>query len=155
MQFYKLWAFLYTAFAKHLPGSEYPNLVSRLSSKIRVFLLKRWAFEGVGENITVHENVLISGKKSITGGDNWGFGRGCSIYAMGGLYIGSHVMFGPGVTIITTNHRYGTQFDPSDHFIEEKPVKIKDDVWIGANVTILAGVNIEKGSYNRCVRCGH
>lgn len=61
------------------------------------------------------------------------------------VYIGSHVMFGPNVTISVTGHpvepslrRDGTQFS--------RPVRISDDVWIGAGVIILPGVTIGKGS---------
>lgn len=58
-------------------------------------------------------------------------------------------MFGPGVTIITGNHRmnvigkYMTELtdaekEPSD----DQPVEMEGDNWVGANVTILKGVTI-------------
>lgn len=55
--------------------------------------------------------------------------------------IGNYVMCGPNVTICVTGHpvwaeyrRDGTQFS--------MPIKIGNDVWIGANSIILPGVNI-------------
>lgn len=67
--------------------------------------------------------------------------------------IGRNVIFGPKPTIITGDHR----IDIVGKFIvdvgnDEKlpendlPVVIEDDVWCGANVTILKGVTIGHGS---------
>lgn len=67
------------------------------------------------------------------------------------LTIGCRVTFGPKPTIITGDHR----IDIIGNYIQENseklpnndlPVTIEDDVWIGANVTILKGVTIGKGS---------
>jgi galactoside O-acetyltransferase len=61
------------------------------------------------------------------------------------IHIGDHVMMAPNVTISPTGHpvhpdlrRGGTQFS--------FPVRIGDDVWIGAKVVILPGVTIGKNS---------
>ena len=63
------------------------------------------------------------------------------------------MIFGPRPTIITGDHRV----DVIDKFImdvsdneklpnNDLPVVIEDDVWCGANVTILKGVTISHGS---------
>ena len=66
------------------------------------------------------------------------------------LSIGKRVTFGPRPTIITGDHR----IDVVGNYIQENieklpendaPVVIEDDVWIGANVTILKGVTIGRG----------
>jgi acetyltransferase-like isoleucine patch superfamily enzyme len=63
------------------------------------------------------------------------------------------VIFGPNPTIITGDHRIdliGKYI--IDVTVDEKqpenyaPVVIEDDVWCGANVTILKGVTIGRGS---------
>ncbi len=61
------------------------------------------------------------------------------------VFIGSRVMFAPNVTITTTGHpvhpdlrRDGSQFSA--------PVRIEDDVWIGAGAVLLPGVVIGAGS---------
>ena len=69
------------------------------------------------------------------------------------LTIGRKVIFGPKPTIITGDHRIDLIgkciIDITD---DEKlpendlPVVIEDDVWCGANVTILKGVTIGRGS---------
>lgn len=67
------------------------------------------------------------------------------------LTIGNKVVFGPAPIIVTGNHR----IDVVGKFIvdsieklpeNDKEVIIKDDVWVGANVTILMGVIIGRGS---------
>lgn len=61
------------------------------------------------------------------------------------IYINSHCMFGPNVTIVTALHpispklrRYKLEYN--------KPVTIGENVWVGANVTILPGVTIGDNS---------
>ena len=69
------------------------------------------------------------------------------------LTIGRKVIFGPNPTIITGDHC----IDKIGKFIadvtdgekcpeNDAPVVIEDDVWCGANVTILKGVTIGRGS---------
>jgi len=69
------------------------------------------------------------------------------------LDIKGHFMSGPGLTIITGDHRIDIRDKYMDEVtVEEKlpendqPVVIEEDVWCGANVTILKGVTIGKGS---------
>lgn len=69
------------------------------------------------------------------------------------LYIGNKVLFGPNVTIRGGIHPYyiagrfifdigENEKNPND----DQDVVIKDDVWIGCNVTILKGVTIGRGA---------
>ena len=67
----------------------------------------------------------------------------CHFQDNGGIEIGDHTMLGSNVTIATLNH----EFSPKKrHNAIPKPVKIGKNVWIGANVTILPGVNIGDNS---------
>ncbi|MCL7369553.1 MULTISPECIES: sugar O-acetyltransferase [Streptomyces] len=61
------------------------------------------------------------------------------------VFVGNRVMFAPHVTVSTTGHpvhpdlrRDGTQFSA--------PVRIEDDVWIGAGALIMPGVTVGRGS---------
>ena len=57
-----------------------------------------------------------------------------------GVRIGAHCM------IIGGNHRFGDVSKPiHQQGIEPKPIVICDDVWIGGNVNIIAGVTIGSG----------
>lgn len=60
----------------------------------------------------------------------------------GKVEIGAHTMIGPNVTIVTTGHpiRPDLRRDPVTQY--SLPVTIGENVWIGANVTILPGVTI-------------
>lgn len=67
------------------------------------------------------------------------------------LTIGKKVIFGPHPTIITGDHRIdviGKYIVDSNEKLpdNDNPVVIGDDVWTGANVTILKGVTIGRGS---------
>lgn len=67
------------------------------------------------------------------------------------LAIGKKVIFGPRPTIITGDHRIDVIgkyiMDSNDKLPEnDAPVVIEDDVWTGANVTIMKGVTIGHGS---------
>lgn len=64
----------------------------------------------------------------------------------GGIEIGSHVLIGPGLTIISENHRFG-ELDRSiyQQGVEPGTVLIADNCWIASNVTILAGVTLGAG----------
>ena len=60
------------------------------------------------------------------------------------IIIGDRVSFGPNVNILSATHE--TSVDSRRNGVEfAKEVIIGDDCWIGASVTILAGVNIGEG----------
>jgi acetyltransferase-like isoleucine patch superfamily enzyme len=66
------------------------------------------------------------------------------------IIIGSAVMFGSNVTILTGDHETQVVGEPM-YFVKSSKlsksgVKIGNDVWIGANVTILKGVEIGDGA---------
>lgn len=96
----------------------------------------------------------IKGLENLSVGDGTSIPKGSTFYCTRAeLTIGNHVIFGPRPTIITGDHRVDLIgkhiIDVTD---EEKlpeqdaPVTIEDGCWIGANVTILKGVTIGRGS---------
>ena len=96
----------------------------------------------------------IKGIENLSVGDGTSIPKGSTIYCTRApLTIGKKVVFGPKPTIITGDHRIDVI---GKHIIdvgdEEKlpeqdlPVVIEDGVWVGANVTILKGVTIGRGS---------
>lgn len=68
---------------------------------------------------------------------------GCYFQAINGIELGRNFLFAPGIKLISANH------DPKDHskWIKENPIKIGENVWLGANVVVLPGVEIA----NDCV----
>jgi len=112
--------------------------------------------EGVifGNNVTIKKNSIIecTGVLRELGiglvvGDNVGIAQNAFIQVRGRVIIGSNIMFGPGVSIFSENHSFS---DSSKLLIEQSTerigVEIQDDVWVGANSTILDGCQIGKGS---------
>lgn len=96
----------------------------------------------------------VKGIENLSVGDNTLIPKGSTFYCTRAeLNIGNNVIFGPKPTIITGDHRIDLV---GKHIIditdEEKlpnqdlPVNIGDGVWCGANVTILKGVTIGRGS---------
>ncbi|MCQ2078761.1 MAG: sugar O-acetyltransferase [archaeon] len=82
-----------------------------------------------GMFISIGRNTFINGN--------------CTMLDQGGINIGEDVLIGPGVSIITAGH----PLDPSERRNGfNRPVVIEDNVWIGANSTILPGVTIGRNS---------
>lgn len=86
-------------------------------------------------------------RRNLKIGKNSGWNWGTWINAYGGVEIGSNVIMGPGCIIHSANHK----FDRTDIPIRlrgyiKAQVRIEDDCWLGANVIVLPGVTIGKGS---------
>lgn len=87
-------------------------------------------------------------------GDGTSIPKGSTFYCtIAPLTIGKKVIFGPKPTIITGDHRIDLigkyimdVTDAEKEAEHDAPVVIEDDVWCGANVTILKGVTIGRGS---------
>jgi acetyltransferase-like isoleucine patch superfamily enzyme len=73
----------------------------------------------------------------ITIGDHAALNSFCRLFGHGGIDIGQDTQIGPGSPITTTEH--DSDHDLATHF---KRVRIGKGVWIGANITILPGVEI-------------
>lgn len=68
---------------------------------------------------------------------------GCTMQDQGGIYIGNDVLIGHNATFCTINHLA----DPDDRAsMSFASIHIHDKVWLGANVTVLAGVTIGEGA---------
>lgn len=74
-------------------------------------------------------------------------GQNCYLDGTGKLKIGKDSVLGPNVVILTANHGFRDPKIPIRlQGIIPKPTIIEEDVWLGANVTVLEGVTIGKGS---------
>lgn len=65
-----------------------------------------------------------------------------------GVCAGNYVMFGPRVVIVGKDHRFDRPGVPT--IFSGRPPSartlIEDDVWVGANATVIAGVRIGRGA---------
>ncbi|MCO4818524.1 MAG: acyltransferase [Bacteroidetes bacterium] len=84
----------------------------------------------------INWKLIEKDKSSYPGGS-----MGCYINASGGLKLGSNVIIGPNTIIATTNHAQ------NDHtkIGKSKGVTIGNNVWIGANCSIVPGAQIGDG----------
>lgn len=82
-----------------------------------------------GKNLTIGKNVFIN--------------SGCKIQDQGGVTIGDGTLIGHNAVLATLNHN----IDPNHRGdIIPAPINIGQNVWIGANATILPGVSIGDGA---------
>lgn len=94
--------------------------------------------------VNIEHGAVFSAKASLR--DYSGIGINARIN--GECKIGTHVMMGTDVVIITRNHAFDHTDIPmmEQGFENERPVEIGNDVWIGDRVIILPGVTVGDGS---------
>lgn len=124
--------------------------------KVKDTLMSRWyksQMKTCGSNVRLHPSTSVYfGIENLSLGNNVSIPRYAHIFCTDApLTIGNNVIFGPSPTIVTGNHRIDVIGKPMIDVNEKLPendeeVIIEDDVWVGANVTILKGVTIGRGS---------
>ncbi len=133
----EIFSFLYF-FIYHLPGYHYSNMIRGWF--INLFL------KSTGKHFILNREVIIESPQNISIGNNVQINARCWISGGGNLTIGSNVLIGPHVVIHTANHSFMNKHElirNQGHSL--KKIIIEDDVWIGANSTILPGVRLSKG----------
>lgn len=121
------------------------NIQGKKGLAIRYLILMTLA-KKCGDNVTIHPNVFLFNVQKLSLGNNISIHPMCYIDATGGINIGNDVSIANGTTIMSTTHTYQDLIIPiKDQIVEKKQVIIYDNVWIGARVTILAGINIHSG----------
>lgn len=98
----------------------------------------------LNKNVYLHENVQIrSFMYEISIGEGTTINRNTCILA--NCRIGKFVSIAPNVVIVGSNHNYKEHSLIKKQGLSSKGIEIGDDVWIGANATILDGVSIGDG----------
>lgn len=111
----------------------------------------RGLFEGHGKDFWFDPDGVYS-YRNITVGSNVSFGLGCVVVAAESkVRIGSHVMFGPNVTLVGGGHNIDLVGLPMAQVRkksgkEDLGVIIEDDVWIGTGAIVLRGVIVGRGA---------
>lgn len=108
-----------------------------------------------GKNAAIHYPFNIIGENNIYLEDGVNIGAGSTIFTKKAeIFIGKKSFSGPNLTMISGDHPYlpgiymldmrkDTLSNAKDF---DKDIIIEQDVWIGANVTILKGVRIGRGA---------
>jgi maltose O-acetyltransferase len=81
----------------------------------------------LGFNIKLGKNVLIN--------------YDCILLDTGEISIGDNTLIGPGTKIVTANHPHDAE-KRRDWSVSCDPIKIEEDVWIGAGAIILPGITV-------------
>lgn len=129
-------------------------IIRKIWNKVVVSPLKKSCFGLCGNHVTVCSGVKAIGWENIEIYDNVSIGNDCFFLTKRAkVIIHSHVMFAPGVTMITGGHRWDIIGKFMDEIEEkdkkpddDKDIVFKGDNWIGANATILKGVSVGFGS---------
>lgn len=108
---------------------------------------------GGGKNVTITPPFFIGNKSNLVIGDNVGIGPYAYITATNAkLIIKGNCSIAEHFTVHTGNHarvvgKFVTDLNESNKPKGyDKDVVIEKDVWIGCNVTILAGVHVGRGA---------
>ncbi len=117
------------------------ELIRKFQKKITCLLL---GLDNVSDSSKISWPIYIS--KDFKLGDFSFVNKGS--YICPNVVCGNYVMFGPNVTIAGGDHRYDIVGRPMifSGRSNVEPTTIGNDVWIGANCNIKAGVKIGNGS---------
>lgn len=100
----------------------------------------------------IQPHVYIIDCSGVSIGKNFTINSNCYINGYGKVNIGDNVLIGPNVVIASGQHQYNNSKIPvTFQKILPKKIVIESDCWIGANVVIMPGVRISKGT---CIGAG-
>lgn len=110
----------------HTP-EELREIMGRLTGKKidDTFRLFPPFYTDFGKNITIGRDVFIN--------------SGCHFQDQGGIVIGDGSLIGHNVVLATINHDIDPKNNRKNYYA---PIRIGNHVWLGANVTVLAGVTV-------------
>lgn len=117
-----------------------PSILKKLLLKI---ILKKFSL-----NCFVDQNIFIRNPINLSILRNCSINRGCEFYTSFANYKNGNISLQENVTLSPNVKIYAIGQNPHSKNFNTitKPVLIKKDVWIGADVTILPGVTIGKNA---------
>ena len=95
----------------------------------------------VGEKVWIAKRFCFDNGKNIHIGNNFTGNFNLTILDINKVCIGDNVMIGPNTTITAVGHPLSPK-SRRKHLAQGGEVRIGNDVWLGANVTVLPGVTI-------------
>lgn len=136
----RLWVKLFLNPFKHKKGKG--SLVRR---RTRMDVLPFNDFS-LGVRSTIEDfSTINNGVGPVIIGDRTRIG--ISNVLIGPVTVGNDVMFAQNVVLSGLNHGYeDIHLSPSKQKVETKPIVIEDEVWIGANAVVTAGITVGKHS---------
>lgn len=110
-----------------------------------IIRLEKELFGKTGKNIYLHPPLYVDYGRHINIGENFYANMDCIFLDVNYINIGDNVMFGPRVSLYTAGH----PIDPTirnEQLEFGQEINIGDNVWIGGNAVVLAGVSIGENS---------
>ena len=136
-----------TLYAEEWIGSLLRPIPSLLGFGLR-YAFYRLLFRRLAGFGYIMRGVQFIHSYGISFGRNYHINTGCTFDGRGGLTMGDHVLIGPNVVIVSSQHQWDA--DPSLPIIRQghrsAPIVIGDDCWIGANSVIMPGVTLGRGT---------
>lgn len=118
----------------------------------RYFIFKS-SFGKVGNNVLLDPPIIIDNPSNVFLDDNTHISSGSHISALNArFYMGRYSGASNNLSVRTGNHMmvvgrfYRTITNSEKRPEYDKDVIVKEDVWIGCNVTLLSGVTIGRGA---------
>lgn len=101
-----------------------------------------------GRNPRIHPSASLRCGENIHLGENSHINQYCCIWASKNskINLGDNLLMGPGVKIYSSNHGMEPGLPMNTQPYIEKDIAIGNDVWLGSNAVITAGVKIGDGS---------
>lgn len=100
-----------------------------------------------GDKVTLNRYAYVQGGNGgVRLGDRVEINNFSIVNGTGGVDIGEDTVIGPGVRIISYQHRFARGATINSQPTNARPIHIGRDVWLGANSIILAGVTIGDGA---------
>ena len=127
------------------------NFIRSLASSFAYYLFEHvyWKFDITTKGVyRVHSTTSIRNAKNISLGFDTRITTNCIVWAgqNSRITIGDNVLIGPGVQLHASNHGYKLGKGPMTYQERvEKDIILGDDVWVGGNSVITAGVTLADG----------
>jgi acetyltransferase-like isoleucine patch superfamily enzyme len=106
----------------------------------------------IGDNCRLEQHIYFhfdgpyrTGPRIVIG-NNCFIGAACEFNISLGITVGDHSLIASGVKFIDHNHGMSLGIPMAQQKCVESAIEIGNDVWIGANSIILAGVKIGQGA---------
>ena len=135
---------------------QYPD--TKFGFWLREKYWRRAHLNNIGQKCVIHRATKIGLKNMVEIGDHFNMGEYSTIAAGDShpILIGNFVQFARGVYLRSANHSFkdlnrpilfqGHSYKTIFYNQKQYSIVIEDDVWLAANVIILSGAHIGKGS---------
>ena len=129
---------VYAEVQRTMQLAAYMNTGWRPEEEVRTYLAKITGRE-VDATVRVFTPLHINYGPGVRFGRDCFLNFGCTLLALGGITIEDGAFIGPHCVLATEYHPE----DPARrHSLLTKPIVIGRNAWLGANVTVLAGVTV-------------